>query len=394
MKIVPNLSFRSSVLLVAFLLAQGFCYARTITGRDSVVTTAVEPGVTHLSFFRDGPNRVNVLVVDLKSKNLKVTSFRPVGLVPTTLQVSRNDRDGHRVVGAINADFFSFTTGWPISNQIVDGQFILGTFSVRTHMLIDESGKPRFEQVSFDGWLKTKKDRVYQITGVNDVHRNNSIVLHNSYSDSATSRIGPGKAIPLRLLSPSWSVGDTLRMLVGGDEPASLMHIQPREAILWIGGAPSVWDAREALKSGDTVFVCLGFQPALKHASAAVGGMGMIVSGGKFVEYTENMKERVSFMFLRARHPRTFVGIDRDTTKLFLCTVDGRQATSVGMNYQEMADFLISIGVWHATNLDGGGSTTMVVRGRIVNSPSDKTGERPVANTLQIIRLGAESPSH
>jgi len=394
MKSGRNHTVRNSVLLAALFIVSGLCTARPISGRDSVVTTVVEPGLTHLSIVRDGPNRINVLIVDLKAKNLRVTSFRPVGLVPTTVQASRNDRDGHRVLGATNADFFSYTTGWPVSNQIVDGQFVLGVASVRTHFLIDESDMPRFAPVSFDGWLKTRKNKMYQINGVNDVHRNNSIVLHNSYSDSATSRIGPGKAIPLRLLSPSWSVGDTLCMLVGGDAPSDLMHIQLREAVLWIGGAPSVWDAREELKTGDTILVYLGFQPALRRVATAVGGMGMIISGGKFVEYTENMKERTSYMFLRARHPRTFVGIDRDTTRIYLCTVDGRQERSIGMNYQEMADFLISIGVWHATNLDGGGSTTMVVRGKIVNSPSDKTGERPVANSLQVVKRGPASPSH
>jgi exopolysaccharide biosynthesis protein len=106
------------------------------------------------------------------------------------------------------------------------------------------------------------------------------------------------------------------------------------------------------------------------------------------------MKERTSYAFLGARHPRTFIGIDRDTTKMFLCTVDGRQPGSIGMNYREMADFLLSIGVWHATNLDGGGSTTMVVQGKIVNSPSDKKGERPVANSLQIVKLGPASSTH
>ncbi len=120
----------------------------------------------------------------------------------------------------------------------------------------------------------------------------------------------------------------------------------------------------------------------------------MIISGGKVVDDSINISEKTSFTFLRARHPRTFVGIDRDTTKMFLCTVDGRQASSIGMNYREMAGFLLSIGVWHATNLDGGGSTTMVVRGKVVNSPSDKTGERRVANSLQVIKLGAASPSH
>ncbi len=383
-----------TIVLVSLLLSLSFCPAGQGTGRDSVVTTLVEPGVTHLSIVRDGPNKVNVLIVDLKAKNLRVTSFRSVGLVPTTVQASRNEREGQRVIGAINADFFGFATGWPVSNQIVDGQFVLGTTSVRTHVLIDASGKPRFEQVSFDGWLKTKNNKTYQINGVNDAHRNNSIVLHTSYSDSATSRIGPGKAIPLKLLNSSWSVGDTLRMLVAAGTPADLMHIPVREAVLWIGGAPSVWIAREDLNPDDTILVYLGFQPALKEIAMAVGGMGMILSGGKVVENSTNLKERTSYMFLRARHPRTFVGIDRDTARIYLCTVDGRQTTSVGMNYLEMADFLLSIGVWHATNLDGGGSTTMVVRGKIVNSPSDKTGERPVANSLQVVRNGPPNRSH
>ncbi len=55
------------------------------------------------------------------------------------------------------------------------------------------------------------------------------------------------------------------------------------------------------------------------------------------------------------------------------------------MNFEEMADFLLSLGTWNALNLDGGGSTTMVVHGKVMNSPSDKTGERPVANSLQVI---------
>lgn len=394
MKTVRKLALRFSVILVATFFAVSLSLARQVVERDSVVTTVVEPGLTHLSILRDGPNRVNVLVVDLKAKHLSVTSFRPVGLVRTTVQASRNDRENHRVLAAVNGDFFSYTTGWPVSNQVVDGEFALGTTSLRTHVLIDGSGKVHFERVSFGGWLKTKNGKTYQINGVNDVHRNASIILHTSYSDTATNYGGPGKTFALRLVSPSWSVGDTLRMIVGVDGPVDLVHIPSREAVLWVGASPAVWSAREDVKPGDTILVYLGFQPALRGITAAVGGVGMIISGGKAVEDSVNMKEKTSLTFLRARHPRTFIGIDRDTTKLFLCTVDGRQAASVGMNYREMADALLSIGVWHATNLDGGGSTTMVVQGKIVNSPSDKAGERPVANSLQVVQLGAVAPSH
>jgi len=157
--------------------------------------------------------------------------------------------------------------------------------------------------------------------------------------------------------------------------------------VLWIGSGPDVGSAREDVKVGDTVLVYLGTQPPVQHVRTMVGGVGRILANGKAVSDSINVGEKTNVTFLKARHPRTFVGFDKDSTKLFLCVVDGRQERSVGMNFREMADFLVSIGVWNAVNLDGGGSTTMVIHDKIVNSPSDKTGERPVANTLQVIRL-------
>jgi hypothetical protein len=372
---------------VLFFIVFGLAQSAPAGGRDSVVTTVVEPGVTHLLIHGAGPNVINALVVDLKAKNLRIDSYRPIGLVPTSAQAARNDREGHRVVGAVNADFFSFSTGWPVSNQVLNGQIVLGTSSVRSHFLIDGQGKPHFDKITFDGWLQTKHGKRHQIDGVNDVHRNNAIVLHNSFSDTARKNVGPGKTIPLKLLSTSWSVGDTLKMLAGGEGVSDLSTIPQREAVLWIGSAPAVWGVRDEISQGDTILVFLGFHPSYRGVRSVVGGVGMIVSNGQAVDETVNMKERMSFMFFRARHPRTFVGIDRDTTRVFICTVDGRQAASVGMNYREMAETLIGLGVWNATNLDGGGSTTMVLLGKIVNTPSDKTGERPVANSLQIIRI-------
>jgi hypothetical protein len=177
-------------------------------------------------------------------------------------------------------------------------------------------------------------------------------------------------------------------MVVIGNGAVDLSHIPSNQAALWMGTGSSVAPVGEDMKSGDTLLVYLGIQPGLKDVKTVLGGVGMILSNGYPVSDSVNVKEKTNIAFLTARHPRTFVGFDRDTTKLFLCTVDGRQQTSIGMNFHEMADFLLSIGVWNAVNFDGGGSTTMVIQGKIVNSPSDKTGERPVANTLQVIRLG------
>jgi exopolysaccharide biosynthesis protein len=88
--------------------------------------------------------------------------------------------------------------------------------------------------------------------------------------------------------------------------------------------------------------------------------------------------------FADARHPRTAVGVRADG-RILLVTVDGRQPElSVGMTIAELATLLIELGAVEAVNMDGGGSTTMVVRGRVVNSPSDLTGERAVGDALLI----------
>ena len=88
--------------------------------------------------------------------------------------------------------------------------------------------------------------------------------------------------------------------------------------------------------------------------------------------------------FSDARHPRTAVGIRADG-RVLLLAVDGRQPErSVGMTIAELTSLLLELGAVEAVNMDGGGSTTMVVRGRVVNSPSDLTGERPVGDALLV----------
>jgi len=354
---------------------------------DSLSSSVIEPGVTHLRIVKDGPFAINVLVVDLHTQHLQLESYRPVGLVPTSQQAKRNDREGHRVIAAINADFFSYGTGWPVNNQIEGGTFVIGTPAQRSHLILDAQGMPHIQRTSFDGWIRTARGKSFPISGVNDAHRDSALILHNSFSDTATSSVGSGTPISLRLLNAPASIGDTLRMQIVASGGLSLAQISPGDAALWIGKFSAMRLAGETMQVGDTVLIYLGFHPMIRHALTALGGVGMIVADGKPVSDSVNLGEKTNITFLTARHPRTFVGFDRDTTRLFLCVVDGRQPSSLGMNFREMADFLLSIGVWNAVNFDGGGSTTMVVQGKIVNSPSDKTGERPVANTLQLIKL-------
>jgi exopolysaccharide biosynthesis protein len=89
--------------------------------------------------------------------------------------------------------------------------------------------------------------------------------------------------------------------------------------------------------------------------------------------------------FYGQRHPRTAIGIKADGM-VILVTVDGRQPkTSVGMTIPELAALMAELGSVEAINLDGGGSTTMAIGDRVVNSPSDPTGERPVSDALLVL---------
>ena len=85
------------------------------------------------------------------------------------------------------------------------------------------------------------------------------------------------------------------------------------------------------------------------------------------------------------RNPRTFAGVDA-RGRLVLVTVDGRTSRDLGLSIPEAADVARSLGLVDAINLDGGGSTTMVVDGRVISRPSDSTGERPVGDALVIGR--------
>jgi hypothetical protein len=115
----------------------------------------------------------------------------------------------------------------------------------------------------------------------------------------------------------------------------------------------------------------------------AISGNNMIVVDGKAVEGLDNTYPA----------PRTAIGIEQDRNKLILFVADGRQPLySDGATLKEMADLLVFYGAFNAMNLDGGGSSTLVMQNalgilEVVNSPVH-TGipgrERPVGNHLGI----------
>lgn len=124
--------------------------------------------------------------------------------------------------------------------------------------------------------------------------------------------------------------------------------------------------------------------PAL-DLRAAIGGVPQILRDG--MVDIRNSEEEISDDFVTARHPRTAYGLDREGKRLFLVVVDGRQPdVSLGVSLPELGTILKDLGAWTAMNMDGGGSSTLVVGGQVKNSPSDPSGERTTTSSLAVVR--------
>ena len=109
-------------------------------------------------------------------------------------------------------------------------------------------------------------------------------------------------------------------------------------------------------------------------------GPGLLEDGQITVSETDEVGKA------KASNPRTAIGIIDDLHYVFVVS-DGRTDASEGLSLYQLAEFLQSLGVQTAYNLDGGGSSTMVLNGEIINNPTtggNHTKERSVSDIVYI----------
>ena len=117
-------------------------------------------------------------------------------------------------------------------------------------------------------------------------------------------------------------------------------------------------------------------------ASSILGAGPQLIKDGKIA--ITNVQEQITPAFVNDGHPRTAIA-RLASGKILLVTIDGRQpGESIGMPLTTLAELLLELGAVEAMNLDGGGSTTMVIHNKLVNKPSDQTGERPVSDAILV----------
>jgi hypothetical protein len=143
--------------------------------------------------------------------------------------------------------------------------------------------------------------------------------------------------------------------------------------------------ALEGTPDGDIVSALTGrvtytwrAHPTANGVSVVLGGNVTLVHGGAVsTDITMNAGP-----FYDVHAARTAVCTLRDQTMLLVAVDGGQPGYSMGMTPRELADYLVSLGCFDAINLDGGGSTALVVDGVLASRPSDHGGQRAVSTSL------------
>lgn len=354
---------------------------------DKNVVTPIGPQAWHRSIHRPaGPWAIHVVEFDLRHPFLQLETVKAgehlQGKERTSVMAARRDRDRHRIVAAINGDFFDVNTGLPINLQMRDGE-ILRQPTARSVFAMSVREKPFINFLSLAGSLQSQQKSWQTLHGFNRGRNADELIFFNHYFGNSTGTNNFGSEIRLRPFK-KFAVNDTIRAIVR--EMRRNMGNAPLDDSTYIisgHGAAENWLLRN-VSVGDTIKFVWRIPEAPWRLAEAIGGLPRIVRDGRIS--VESQAEGGSDSFTNNRHPRTAIGFNADTSRFFFVTVDGRQpGYSDGMTLPELANFMRELGCVQALNLDGGGSTTMVVRGQIVNHPSDAAGERAVANALLLI---------
>jgi hypothetical protein len=281
-------------------------------------------------------------------------------------------------IAAVNGGFFS-GAGDPLGCLVVDGEIVSEPLPSRTCAGFTEDGQVLFEQVRLDGSAAGEGGSV-TIDGVNRDRGANETILYRSARGASTRTNQFGAEVVI--------AGDTVQAVADGRGNSAI----PAGGYVLSGHGRARGALLASFKPGDRAQLRMRLAAASGDARwdslrQVVGGGPRLLAGGQFVG-----GEGFRPSFVDRRHPRTAIGRLADG-RIVLLTVGGRQPYhSLGMTLVEMAMLLRQWGVTDAMNLDGGGSTTLVVRGAVVNRPSDETGERPVADVVLVLPPPSGTP--
>jgi hypothetical protein len=366
---------------------------------SEMTSEEIAPGVGHVEMtIPSGPWRIHLVTISPAAREVELRTVKGLGHVvgrerPSAMARRTATAEGRKLLAAVNADFFNFTPpGVSEGPQVSDGRVVKSEDSnraARTDTVLRDQplfgvaadGKPFFADAHLDGWVLTEdvaSQRLLRITRVNRAAERDSLTLYNSFIGDTTPSDSGVVELVVRTVHAAAMAGDTATGVV--------LRVDTLFAGVAIPPDGVVFSIPAELKPhsttvGDTVSWSLPFAGAPPRVRELVGGYPMLLRDGRPIPPDTT---RIIASFAVKEHPRTAIATLADGS-ILLMAVDGRAESSGGMSLPELTDFLRALGAVNALNFDGGGSTVMLVHDSIVSHPSDKEGERAVANALVVM---------
>lgn len=380
----------SLCLSAAFLFnASAFSLDNWSWGSVTKVTeTVVAPGATYSNIEVSspiGPQKINALEFDPKSEHLSLRAGMSKGLVNGTQTVAGmaadfNEKGEGQVVAGINGDYFNMTQGVPFGIFMEDGEIFTTPPQYSVAFGIKKDGTPFCQAhgtimnkvLIIDG-VKTP------LSGINNRHTEaNSLMLYNDNFDTSTKSSSDTVEILCEVLSGEFRHGETLSLMVSEIYPSGGNTAIP-EGMVVLSAKGSHKDLLQSIAPTQEIEVLLEFNEFWSDVDFAIAGNYLLLKDGEVQDVSGT-----------ERSPRTVIGIKEDGNIVFY-TIDGRlSGYSVGATYKQAATIMKDLGCVDAINLDGGGSTTFVLRGlgemdaKMINRSADVYA-RAVANGALLV---------
>ena len=342
------------------------------------------------------PLKVSVVEMDLTNPYIVMETClgaeKSVGTETPVNMALRNTRPGHEVVSALNGDFFMTSptneVGLPLSGQVRNDELVLSSHN-RACLVLDNDNRPYIDRLTFTGRV-TGGGHSFALNLVNrmryayeNIAANQSFLFTRSYGPVTYDGSNSGKMVLLR------PAGEPFRWNANGVEQCVIEDIfdacgsatiPDGKAILWLKGTYA--NQTEWMNVGDMLDISFSLTlnngPQDVNIHQLIGGSNhIIMQNGQFMEDWAE------------RHPRTAIGFNADSTRLYFVVVDGRHMTSTGVTLWEKKGIFDALGAVNAVNLDGGGSSCILANDEVLNHPSDGP-VRAVGNGCLLVSVAPE----
>ena len=373
--------FLSAIIAVSILLLTVQASA-SVLGSSKIrgYTTQIGEGTffTHNVFYSDqsgvGKQSENYITYTPNSTVIPtITNGNALyGMEGISNEAKRLDGLGINVIGGSNADFFSLQTGVPMSNAIVDGKILTKDASGQDAIGILPDGTAFISYFSLNSVLIKEDGSEANIYNINKYRQPYAIYMMTSDFSSETRNTTKGIDVILGEIEGEMKIGTRMTAVVEEirEQTGSLPIPEDKIVITVDEKAPEeFYKPISELQVGEKVTLSFSANGDKRWSEVAVG-MGSV--GGRLLidgEVNPNLEKGAA--------PRTAIGVKQDGS-IVLYTIDGRQSGhSYGVQLKTLAQRMQELGCVEALNLDGGGSTEMVVqlpgneKTELVNKPSD-----------------------